>query len=413
LVHSAATIVHTIDRLEHPGESRLRAAEAEIARLRELLAESREEQQRAVERTDTFLNILAGELRNPLAPMTHALQILRQRGPHAPEVHWAREVIAHQMQQMDRMIEDLVDLSLMTNGGVKLQREEVPLIELVDRAVASMRAYLERYNHNLTVTLPPARVTLDVDPRRMIHVIGHLLSNAAKFTNAGGTIQVSATMENGVVVLSVRDSGVGIAPERLGTLFQSYRGVDPQSRTEGGLGIGLSIVRCLVELHGGSVEAVSPGLGLGSEFRLTLPLVVPDRSSAAIAGDLEPRRSCILVVDDNQLAADSLTMLLQEAGNECATAYDGPSGVKKAEEMRPDVIVLDLSMPGQSGHETCSLIRSQPWGRDIFIVAVTGWGLAAMRDQSAASGVDAHLVKPVHPDKVMRMIDDHRKRRRA
>lgn len=402
--------VHTTDLHESTAGSRLHAAEAEIARLREALAAARDEQRRSVERTDAFLNILAGELRNPLAPMTHALQILRQRGPHAPEIHWAREVIAHQMQQMDRLIEDLVDLSLMTNGGVELQREEVPLLEIVDRAVGSMRAYLERYNHNLTVTLPPERVILDADPRRLIHVLSHLISNSAKFTNSGGNIRVSATLENTTITICVRDSGMGISRDRLASLFQPFRAIDPTRRSEGGLGVGLSVARYLVELHGGQIEAHSDGAGLGSEFRLVLPIVVPTAQGAAGKG-ARSRRSRILVVDDNRLAADSLTVLLQEAGNESATAYDGASAISKAEAFRPDVVLLDLSLPGSSsGHDICRQLRNEAWGKDMLILAVTGWGQAAMRDQSAAAGFDDHLVKPVHPEKLMRLIESNQKK---
>jgi signal transduction histidine kinase/ActR/RegA family two-component response regulator len=401
-------------RERDPDSARLASLDAELTRLRAALAESREQYRRCVQRTDQFLTVLGHELRNPLAPMTNALQILRQRGPHAPEVHWAREVIAHQVQQMDRVIEDLLDLSHMQNGGVDLHMERFRLLEAVDRAVASMRVYLERFGHHLTVNLPPQNVQLYGDLRRVAHMIGHLLSNAAKFTHAGGNIWVTAQPHDDHVEISVRDSGSGIAPERLVTLFQPYREIDQVRRTEGGLGVGLSLVKHLAELHGGTVEAKSAGLGRGAEFILRLPTVREEHSGEA--NGLDPlysptRRTRVLVVDDNRLAADSLTVLLQEAGYESCTVYEGNEAVHRAETFRPDVILLDLGLPQQSGTDICEKVRKEPWGEEILIVAVTGWGQAEVRDQSFASGFDDHLVKPVHPERLMRIIVDHQKRR--
>jgi signal transduction histidine kinase/ActR/RegA family two-component response regulator len=388
--------------------------EQEIQRLRTALAEAQDHHRLCVERTDQFLKVLGHELRNPLAPMTNALQILRQRGPHAPEVHWAREVIAHQMQQMDRLIEDLLDLSHMHNGGLDLHLERVPLIDVVDRAVATMRAYLERFGHHLTVNLPPQEILLYGDARRIAHLLAHLLSNAAKFTHAGGNIWVTAVLHDDHVELTVRDSGAGIAPERLPTLFQPFRDIDQVRRTEGGLGIGLSLVKYLVDLHGGTIEARSAGLGLGSEFVLSMPTVreAPSEPESGLDPIYAPsRRTRVLVVDDNRLASDSLTVLLQEAGYEACTEYDGASAVKRAEAFRPDVILLDLGLPRKSGTDICEIVRKEKWGRDILIVAVTGWGQAEVRDQSFASGFDDHLVKPVHPDELMRLIVEHQKQR--
>lgn len=400
------------EREPRPGPSS--ALELEVNRLRAGLALEQEAHRRCVERTDQFLKVLGHELRNPLAPMTNALQILRQRGPHAPEVHWAREVIAHQVQQMDRLIEDLLDLSHMHNGGLDLHLERVPLIEVVDRAVATIRAHLERFRHHLTVNLPPDEILLYGDARRVAHLLAHLLSNAAKYTHAGGNIWVTAVAHQDYVELTVKDSGAGIAPERLATLFQPFREIDPVRRTEGGLGIGLSLVKYLVDLHGGTIEARSAGAGRGSEFVLQLPTVHEARPAAA--SGLDPlcapsRRTRVLVVDDNHLAADSLTVLLQEAGYESGTVYDGASAVQRAEAFRPDVILLDLGLPRQSGIDICEIVRKESWGRDILIVAVTGWGQAELRDQSLASGVDDHLVKPVHPDELMRLIVEHQKQR--
>lgn len=400
---------HSAPRLYHSSPQEL-----EVQRLRQALAVAEENHRLCVERTDQFLKVLGHELRNPLAPMTNALQILRQRGPHAPEVHWAREVIAHQMQQMDRLIEDLLDLSHMHNGGLELHMERVPLLEVVDRAVASLRAHLERFGHHLTVNLPPEELVLHGDSRRLSHLLSHLLSNAAKFTHAGGNIWVTATAFEHHVELSVKDSGTGIAPEQLESLFKPFRTVDRVQRSEGGLGIGLSLVKHLVEMHGGTVEARSAGTGRGSEFVVRLPIVrnLPDVEENGLDPLYAPtRRTRVLVVDDNQLAADSLTVLLQEAGYESCTGYDGATAVKRAEEFRPDVILLDLGLPQQSGADICEIVRKQPWGRDILIVAVTGWGQAEVRDQSFASGFDDHLVKPVHPDELMRMIVEHQKKR--
>ena len=415
-MHSSAIVALTDSPNHGPGGelSRVANLEAEVKRLRTALAESRDQHRRCVERTDQFLTVLGHELRNPLAPMTNALQILRQRGPHAPEVHWAREVIAHQMQQMDRVIEDLLDLSHMQNGGVELHMERFQLLEAVDRAVAATRVYLERFGHHLTVNLPPQSVLLHGDLRRISHLLGHLLNNAAKFTHAGGNIWVSAILHDSQVEIVVRDSGCGIAPERLATLFQPYRDIDQIRRTEGGLGIGLSLVKHLAELHGGTVEVRSAGRGMGSEFTVRLPTVKEERPSPDEG--LEPlyapdRRTRVLVVDDNRLAADSLTVLLQEAGYESGTVYQGNDVLLRAETFRPDVILMDLGLPQQSGIDICQALRKEPWGGNTLIIAITGWGQAEVRDQSFASGFDDHLVKPVHPERLMRMIVEHQKRR--
>ena len=315
---------------------------------------------------------------------------------------------------MDRVIEDLLDLSHMQNGGVELHMERFRLLEAVDRAVASMRVYLERFGHHLTVNLPPQSVQLYGDLRRVAHMIGHLLSNAAKFTHAGGNIWVTALVHDDHVEISVRDSGNGIAPERLPMLFRPYREIDQVRRTEGGLGVGLSLVKHLAELHGGTVEAKSAGLGRGSEFILRLPTV--REAQAGEDHGLDPlyaptRRTRVLVVDDNRLAADSLTVLLQEAGYEGCTVYEGNEAVRRAETFRPDVILMDLGLPQQSGIDICETLRKKAWGEEILMVAITGWGQAEVRDQSFASGFDDHLVKPVHPDRLMRMIVEHQKRR--
>jgi len=356
-------------------------------------------------RKDEFLAVLAHELRNPLAPVRNAVQVLRMKGPDDPELRWARDVIQRQVDHLTRLIDDLMDVSRITRDNLQLCEERIELADVIRSAVESSRPAIEKGSHVLTVTLPPRPVHLTGDLVRLAQVFLNLLNNAAKYTEPGGRIWLSAEADDEEVVVRVKDNGVGIPPDKLPRLFQMFFQVDRTlDRAQGGLGIGLALVRRLVELHGGRVEARSEGLGKGSEFVVHLPTSretaaesvarAPAGAAAAAAGDAVRR---ILIVDDNRDSADSLAMMLRLAGNEVETAYDGEEGVRAAERFRPHVGLLDIGMPRLNGEEACRRIRAKPWGADVMLIALTGWGQEDDRRRTVEAGFDAHVVKPVDP----------------
>ena len=352
-------------------------------------------------RKDEFLAILAHELRNPLAPIRNAVQIYRAKGLSVPELQWATDVIDRQVHQMTRLVDDLLDVSRITKGKIELRKERVELAVVVNSAVEASRPLIEKWGHGLTVTIPPQPIQIEADPTRMAQVLSNLLNNAAKYMDQGGRIWVIAERQNGHVLIRVKDTGIGIPTEKLPRIFDMFMQVDRSlERSEGGLGIGLTLVQRLVEMHGGTVEARSDGPGKGSEFVVRLAVAeVKDQGPKGAACEREkgaaPARRRILVVDDNRDVADSLGMLLRMMGNEVHTAHDGLEAVGAAAAFQPDVVLLDLGLPKLNGYETARRIREQDGGTDMMLVAVTGWGQEEDRRRSKEAGFDHHMTKPV------------------
>ncbi|MGH8615740.1 MAG: ATP-binding response regulator, partial [Gammaproteobacteria bacterium] len=301
--------------------------------------------------------------------------------------------------QMVRLVDDLLDVSRISRGKIELRRERIELASAVHHAVEAAQPLCERMNHELTVTLPPKPIYLNADPIRLAQVVGNLLTNAGKFTERGGHIWLTVEQESEQAVIRVRDTGIGIAAEQLLRIFEVFTQLDTSlARPQSGLGIGLTLVKNLVELHGGTVAAHSAGVGQGSEFVVRLPILVetlqpPPEPFASEPATTMARR--ILVVDDNRDAAESLAMLLKLAGHQTHTAHDGLEAVEAAAAFRAEVILLDIGLPKLNGFETARKIREQPWGQGIVLVAVTGWGQEEDRRRSEEAGFDAHLVKPV------------------
>ena len=347
------------------------------------------------QRKDDFLAALAHELRNPLAPMRNAVAILEKKGPLDPEVAWSRAVIERQIEQLSRLIGDLVDIERIARGSFALRKERVTLEAVVDMAIESSRAHVNAAGHRLSVLLPSERAMLEADPARLAQAFATLLKNAAKHTRAQGSISFSAALEGGEVVVSVEDSGAGLSSEAAAQLFK------------GGAGIGLSLVHGIIGLHRGRIEVRSAGAGRGSEFIVRLPLStgVSQRAGAVYAASTSvpatPVR--VLVADDNRDAADSLQRVLALFGHEVRVAYDGASALKIGEEFRPRVAVLDIAMPGTDGYDVARAIRRQQ-GRQVTLVALTGWGQDADRKRAMESGFDYHLVKPIDPNALNQLL---------
>jgi len=372
--------------------------------LRSLAAELSE----ADRRKDEFLATLAHELRNPLAAISNAVQVLRHGGRDSKTVDSASEMLERQVGQVSRLVDDLLDMSRITQGKIELRKDHVELTPILDQAVETARALLESRHHDLTVTLPSGPIYLQADAARLAQVVGNLLSNASKFTDDGGHIGLAVEREGKNVVIRVRDTGIGIAAADLPRLFDMFTQVDTSlERSRDGLGIGLTLVRALVEMHGGAVEARSAGLGQGSEFVVRLPTVAeapkpgprPTRGATA-----RPVRRRVLIVDDNQDGAESLAVLLQLGGHETHTAHDGQQAIEDAERLRPDIVLLDIGLPRLNGYEVCRRIREQPWGKELSMVAVTGWGQQEDRRRSQEAGFDTHIVKPVEPEALMDLL---------
>ena len=359
-------------------------------------------------RKDEFLATLGHELRNPLAPIRNAVHYLGMEGLKEPDVRKAREVIARQVTVMVRLIDDLLDVSRISRNVLDMRKQRVELAAVVESAVESSRPLIQQCGHELTVDLPPQPIHLDADPVRLAQVFLNLLNNAAKYTERGGHIWLTAERAGSDAVVSVRDDGIGIAGDMLSRVFDLFTQVGPSlERSQGGLGIGLTLVRRLVEMHDGSIEARSGGPDEGSEFVVRLPLPAlarhePPRGAGPTAKVLTGCR--ILVVDDNKDSADSLGMLLRLGGNDTRTAYDGLEAVDVAETFRPDLVLLDIGLPKLNGYEVARRIRQQPWGRNATLVALTGWGQDEDRRRSQEAGFDLHLVKPVELEALEKLL---------
>ena len=364
-----------------------------------------EELREAGRRKDEFLALLAHELRNPLAPLRNGLQVMRLAGDDANAVAQARAMMERQLGHMVRLIDDLLDVSRISRHKMELRRARVALADVVDNAVETARPIIEEAGHKLCVSLPSEPVFLDADLTRLAQVLSNLLTNSAKYTKTGGHIWLTAERRGDEVVASVRDTGIGIPAEALHHIFDMFSQVDRSiERSTGGLGIGLALVKGLVEMHGGTVTAESDGLGKGSTFTVRLPVLGAGEGPMAATSPEDDRPSSvskrrILVVDDNQDSARTMGGLLKLLGHEVHTAFDGMEAVEAAKQFGPEVILMDVGMPRLNGYEAARRIREQPWGRDVIIIALTGWGQEGDRVQSREAGCDDHLVKPVNfPD---------------
>jgi PAS domain S-box-containing protein len=354
-------------------------------------------------RKDEFLATLAHEMRNPLAPIRQAAQISRSPYATDAQIKWSREVIERQVQHMSRLLDDLLDVSRITRGKLALRRENVELAAVVDTAVETARPLIEARRHRLTLDLPDKPIRLVADGLRVAQVLSNLLGNAAKYSEPAGHIRVTARADFGMLTITVADSGIGIESDVLPRIFEMFaQATSALERSEGGLGIGLALVRGLVELHGGTVEARSGGPGRGAEFIVRLPLLdeigttVPEHREAERMGD-SVLRARVLVADDNRDAAESLAMHLELDGHEMKIAYDGEQAFATAALFRPDVVFLDIGMPRLNGYEVAQRIRAEPWGKAMKLIAVTGWGQSEDKRRAFESGFDHHITKPINP----------------
>jgi PAS domain S-box-containing protein len=383
--------------------------------------QAEEDLKEADRRKTEFLAMLAHELRNPLAPIRNALQVMRltaSRGRERPEneaVASVSEMMERQVGQLVRLVDDLLDVSRISRGKIELRRERSELASIIHHAVEAARSLVQCMGHDLTITLPPQPIYLSGDSARLTQVVGNLLNNACKFTDKGGRIwltveRASRGRERPEAVIRVRDSGIGIAAHQLPRIFDMFMQIDTSlERSTSGLGIGLSLVKNLVEMHGGTVEAHSRGIGQGSEFvvRLPIPVETPTPTPEPTVSEPTPatiRR--ILVVDDNRDSAESLAMLLQLAGNETHTAHDGLEAVEAAATFKPDVVLLDIGLPKLNGYEAARRIREQLRRKGTVLVALTGWGQEEDRERSREAGFDGHMVKPVQYEALMKLLTE-------
>jgi PAS domain S-box-containing protein len=391
----------------HDSEGRLRG----FAKVTQDLTERRhsEELQKTAQNVNEFIAMLAHELRNPLAPIRNAVQVMAQV-PAGDGAHEAmRQTIDRQSAQLAHIVDDMIDISRITRGGLNIERTPLEIAEVVRRAVETAKPLIETGKHRLEVALPARPVFVHGDVHRLTQLLANVLNNAARYTAEGGKITVRAGAEDGRAVLRVSDTGRGIAPDMIERIFDMFvQGRAPLQRVGGGLGIGLALARKIAELHGGSLEAHSEGENRGSEFILRLPLLdavqAPSQKNAHGMPATVPRR--ILVVDDNVDAAMALNLLLKSLGHETCMAYDGAQALKIAAEFRPDIVLLDIGMPGLDGYEVARQLRQLRQAGYLRIVAITGWGQESDRQRSHEAGFDLHLVKPVDYTGLARILEE-------
>jgi PAS domain S-box-containing protein len=389
----------TISPIRDPGGRIIGASSiARDIRGRKALEESLRESDR---RKDEFLAVLAHELRNPLAPIRNGVAALRLALPDDRTLRSTGDIIERQVRQMARLLDDLLDVSRITHNKLDLRKEQLTLRTVLDAAQETCRPVVEAASQAISMTMPAAPIHLHGDPVRLAQVFSNLISNASKYSHPGATIRISAEVRGSEVTVSVADDGIGIQPEALPAIFEMFsQATQARTRAQGGIGIGLSLVRGLVELHGGRVSARSEGIGRGSTFEVRLPLGagVAARPVADTDGGAErPVHRRVLIADDNRDGAESLAMVMTVFGCEVRTAYDGASAVRTAESFEPEVVFLDLGMPGMDGFEAARRIRSLPGGSTTVLIALTGWGQERDRQRTSEAGFDAHLVKPIDP----------------
>jgi len=359
----------------------------------------------ADQRKHEFLATLGHELRNPLAPLVTGLQLLRASATSDPSTAKVIAVMDRQIAHLTRLVDDLLEVSRITRGLVDVRHEPVDLAVVIKSAIETARPAVESARHELTVDVPAETITISGDLVRLTQVFANILTNAAKYTNPGGHINLTAASDDDQARVVIRDDGIGIPPEHISSIFDMFTQVDRSSRrTQGGLGIGLTLVRSLVTMHGGRVEARSPGPGLGSEFVVELPLSkhVSPAATRSMAGPLPARR--ILVVDDNRDVADMLGTLLEELGATVRCVHTGADALAALDSFDPEVVLLDIGMPAMDGYEVARRIRSDPGHRDVLIIALSGWGQEQDHERSSAAGCDHHLIKPLNLDKLRQLL---------
>ncbi len=378
------------------------------------LKKTEEALREADRRKDDFLATLAHELRNPLAPIRHAARLLGLPGVDGAQARMAREIIGRQVARMALLLDDLLEVSRITRGRLELRIEPVGLAALVKSAVETSRPQIDAKHHELVVEVEGPPVDLQVDPLRMSQALSNLLTNAAKYTDEGGTITLRARHSADQVMFTVSDTGIGLPQDALPTIFGMFSQVDSAiDRSEGGLGIGLALVKGLVLLHGGSVDAASAGMGQGSTFTIRLPgscrrAPAHNAAPAAAAAQDLPRgpRGRVLVVDDNHDAASALGMALQNAGHEVHTAHSGEEALLTGWKCRPDAVLLDIGMPDLNGYEVAGRMRITPWGRRALLIALTGWGQKEDIARATAAGFDLHMTKPADPEHIEQLLEE-------
>lgn len=367
----------------------------------------------ADQRKDVFLATLSHELRNPLAPIRTAARLLANPKLDAQQLAWAQAVIQRQVTSLALLLDDLLDISRITQGKLVLKLERVTLASVIDAAVESARPLLDRKQHRFTVSLPPEAVLLEADPLRLAQILSNLITNSAKYTDPGGRIEVAARVEDGSLTIEITDDGIGIPAEAVPKLFDMFSQFDTSAgRAEGGLGIGLALVKGLVELHGGSVTARSAGREQGSTFAVKLPnaeYMSGSSMSELIVPTLFSHSRRVLLADDNRDGADALAMLLKVSGHDVRVAYDGPSAVSVAQTFRPDVAIIDIDMPGMDGYAVARMLRGESWASGVMLLAVTGWGQEGDRNRAARAGFDSHLTKPVDPEMLASLLSQGRR----
>jgi signal transduction histidine kinase len=403
-VRGVRWIYHKAGLVEHAGHRHVVGISLDVTSRRQAEEALKEVNQRK----DEFLAMLAHELRNPLAPIRNAAQLLSAHGGK-PEIEWARAVIERQTRHLVRLVDDLLDVSRMVRGQIALQSAPVMLADIVQSAVEASRPLIRRRRHQFAVQLPEEPVRIEGDLTRLAQVLSNLLNNAAKYTDDGGHIRLDAELEGDTVAIRVRDTGLGIAPNLLPHVFDLFTQADRTlDRAEGGLGIGLTLVKRLVEMHGGSVAARSEGLGRGAEFIVRLPVLAtqpaqPGEVTAKIApvrNEADNQSLRILIVDDNVDAADSIAMLLSMEGHQTRTVNTARAALLAAPEFKPEVVLLDIGLPEMDGYEVARLLRARNGTHDMRLVAVTGYGQPSDRRRARAAGFDEHMVKPVEPSRL-------------
>lgn len=381
----------------------------ERTRSEEALRQSARRLEEADRRKDQFLATLAHELRNPLAPIRNALHFMQLRGSRDPDMQNARDMIDRQVRQMVRLVDDLMEVSRITLGQIQLQSEPVSLAIVITNAVEVSRPLIDAARHRLSVELPDEQLYVEGDSTRLSQVLQNLLNNAAKYTPTGGTITLRAERSEDAAIIRVRDTGIGIPPTMLDRVFEMFTQVDRGSAlSQGGLGIGLALAQQLTQMHGGRIEVASEGAGRGSEFSVRLPLCASPISHELppdLAGSLyRAERRRVLVADDNVDGAESLRLNLEIQGHDARAVFDGAAALSLADEFRPQIMVLDLGMPKVDGYEVCRRVRDLSWGDEVTIIALTGWGQEQDRRRTLEAGFDHHLVKPVDPSLLVRLI---------
>jgi signal transduction histidine kinase len=396
----------------------LRQANEDLSRFNQSLATEVRERTRAenelkeaVVKRDEFLAMLSHELRNPLSPLRNAAHMLMQAEIQDPKILWSRGVIDRQLKHMIRLVDDLLDVSRIARGKIVLVSEKVSVADIIAAAVETVQPLLEQKGQKLTVDSVDPEMRVRGDPVRLAQVVGNLLHNAAKYTGEGGSINLSSRVNEGRAEICVRDTGIGIPPESMPHIFELFTQIPSErAATGGGLGIGLALVRALVELHGGEISAASPGVDRGSEFTVSLPVFASAEAPAETSPGpdkpdqvMQVRRN-ILIADDNQDALESLALMLRLEGHEVHCASDGEEALALAGLRKPEIVVLDVGMPKLDGCEVARRIRAEAWGRNAILVALTGWGQDADRRRSREAGFDMHLVKPVDPATICDML---------